>query len=59
MRYSVEPQDRIYVKDYRFLSFAKVMGKILITTTELATDALKTTLKRASSRISRSKRHIS
>ena len=26
MRYSIEPKDRIYVKGYRFLSFAKNMG---------------------------------
>ena len=26
MRYSVEPRDRIYVKGYGFLSFAKNMG---------------------------------
>ena len=26
MRYSVEPKDRIYVKGYGFLSFAKKMG---------------------------------
>ena len=29
MRYSIEPRDRIYVKGYGFLSFAKNMGKIL------------------------------
>ena len=29
MRYSTEPKDRIYVKEYRFLSFAKTMGKNL------------------------------
>ena len=29
MRYSVEPRDRIYVKGYGFLSFAKRMGKSL------------------------------
>ena len=29
MRYSVEPRDRIYVKEYGFLSFAKNMGKSL------------------------------
>ena len=29
MRYSIEPRDRIYVKGYEFLSFAKNMGKIL------------------------------
>ena len=27
MRYSIEPKDKIYVKGYRFLSFAKSMGK--------------------------------
>ena len=26
MRYSIEPRDRIYVKGYEFLSFAKNMG---------------------------------
>ena len=26
MRYSIEPRDRIYVKGYGFLSFAKNMG---------------------------------
>ena len=29
MRYSIEPRNRIYVKGYRFLSFAKTMGKSL------------------------------
>ena len=29
MRYSIGPRDRIYVKEYRFLSFAKNMGKNL------------------------------
>ena len=29
MRYSIEPSDRIYVKGYGFLSFAKNMGKNL------------------------------
>ena len=29
MRYSIEPRDRIYVKGYRSLSFAKNMGKSL------------------------------
>ena len=27
MRYSIEPRDRIYVKGYGFLSFAKNMGR--------------------------------
>ena len=26
-RYSVQPRDRIFVKDYRFLSFARNMGR--------------------------------
>ena len=29
MRYSIEPRDRIYVKEYGLLSFAKNMGKSL------------------------------
>ena len=29
MRYLIEPRDRIYVKRYGFLSFAKNMGKSL------------------------------
>ena len=29
MRYSIEPRDRIYVKGYGFVSFAKDMGKSL------------------------------
>ena len=29
IRYSIEPRDRIYVKEYGFLSFAKNMGKSL------------------------------
>ena len=29
MKYSIEPGNRIYVKGYRFLSFAKNMGKSL------------------------------
>ena len=29
IRYSVQPTDWIFVKDYGFLSFAKNMGKIL------------------------------
>ena len=28
LRYSIEPRDGTYVKGYRFLSFAKNMGKI-------------------------------
>ena len=50
MRYSIEPSDRIYVRGYGFLSFAKNMGssfeqKRLDTTKMSATDTLKTALK--------------
>ena len=56
MRYSIEPRDRIYVKVYRFLSFAKNMGKILSnkygqklldSAKKSSTDAIKTASKRA------------
>ena len=51
MRYSVEPKDRIYVKGYGFMSFAKNIRKnagnkysqkILDTDKKSATDAIKT-----------------
>ena len=56
MRYSIEPRDKIYVKGYGFLSFAKDMGKCLsnkygqkfIDNAEKSTtDAIKTASKRA------------
>ena len=56
MRYSIEPRDRIYVKEYGCLSFAKNMGKtlsnkygqkLLDSTKISATDAMKTASKRA------------
>ena len=56
MRYSIEPRDRIYVKGYGFLSFAKNIGKNLsnkysqkfIDTAKKSTaDAIKTISKRA------------
>ena len=56
MRYSIEPRDRIYVKGYGFLSFAKNMGKnlskkysqkITDTAKKSTTDATKTASKRA------------
>ena len=56
MRYSIEPGDRIYVKEYGFLSFAKNMGKslsnkfgqkILDSAKKSTTDAIKTASKRA------------
>ena len=55
MRYSIEPKDRVYVKGYGFLSFAKNMSKhlsnkyiqkLLDTTEKFTTDAIKTTSKR-------------
>ena len=56
MRYSVEPRDRIYVKGYGFLPFAKNMGKSLSnkygqkrldSAKKFTTDAIKTASKRA------------
>ena len=52
MRYSLEPRDRIYVKGYGFMSFARSMsnkyGKKLVDTAKtFATDAIKTASKRA------------
>ena len=56
MRYSIEPRDRIYVKRYGLLSFAKNMGKhlsnkyshkLLDTGKKSTTDAIKTVSKRA------------
>ena len=56
MRYSIEPRDRIYVKEYGFLSFAKHMGKsvsnkygqkLLDSAKKFTTDAIKTASKRA------------
>ena len=56
MRYSVEPRNRIYVKGYGFLSFAKNMGKNLSnkygqklfdSANKSTTDTIKTASKRA------------
>ena len=56
MRYSIEPKDRIYVKGYGFLSFAKNMSKNLSSkygqklpenAKKSTIDVLKTTWKRA------------
>ena len=56
MRYSIEPSDRLYVKGYGFLAFARKMGthlsnkysqKLLDTTKKATTDAIKTASKRA------------
>ena len=54
LRCSIEPRDKIYVKGYRFLSFAKNMGKYLSnkygqkrldSAKKSATDAIKTASK--------------
>ena len=46
MRYLIEPIDRIYVKGYRFLSFAKNMSnkysQLLDSAKKYTTDAIKT-----------------
>ena len=56
MRYSIEPQDRRYVKGYGFLFFAKNIGKNISnkygqilagSSKKSATDAIKTVSKRA------------
>ena len=56
MRYSIEPRDKIYVKRYEFLSFAKNIGrslsnkygkKLLDSAKKSTTDAIKTASKRA------------
>ena len=48
-RYSVQPRDKIFVKSYAFLSFARSMGKsqkFFDHAKKYATDALKTASKR-------------
>ena len=63
MRYSIEPRDRIYVKGYGFMSFAKNMGthatkvannltskygpKLLDSAKKSTTDAIKTASRKA------------
>ena len=56
MRYSIESRDKIYVKEYGFLYFAKNMGKslsnkygqkFLDSAKKSAIDAIKTASKRA------------
>ena len=56
MHYAIEPKERRYVKGYRFLSFAKNVGKnisnkdsqkLLDTAKKSTTDAIKTASKRA------------
>ena len=52
MRYSLGPRDRIYVKGYGFMSFARSMSnkygkKLVDTAKKSATDAIKTDSKKA------------
>ena len=52
MRYSIEPRDRVYVKGYGFMSFARSMSnkyrkKLVDIAKKSATDAIKTASKRA------------
>ena len=63
MRYSVAPRDRIYVKGYGVLSFAKNMGKVLSnkygqklldSAKKSITDVIETASKSANSKNSRS-----
>ena len=51
MRYSIKPRDRVYVKRYGFMSFARSMsnkyGKKLVDTAKKSvTDVIKTTSKK-------------
>ena len=51
MRYSLEPRDRVYVKGYGFMSFARSMSnkygkKLVDMAKKSATDAIKTASKR-------------
>ena len=52
MRYSIEPKDRLYVKGYGLMSFARSMSnkygkKLVDTAKKSAADAIKTASKRA------------
>ena len=58
MRYSLEPRDRLYVKGYGFMSFARSMGnkygkKLVNTGKKSATDAIKTASKRTIQKIAK------
>ena len=52
MRYSIERRDRVYVKEYGFMSFARCVSnkygkKLLDTAKKCATDPIKTASKKA------------
>ena len=58
MRYSIEPGDRIYVKGYGFMSFAKKLSnkysqKIMDTDKKSTTNAIKTRSQRANQKLQR------
>ena len=65
MRYSIEPRDRIHVKGYGFMSFAKNIGKnlsnkysekLIDTTKRSATDAIKKSITTSNSKNRRGNR---
>ena len=67
MRYSIEPKDRIYVRGYGFLSFAKNMGthlsnkysqKLFDTAKKSTIDAIKTASKRAIQKTAEAMGHL-
>ena len=67
MRYSIESKDRIYVKQYEFLSFAKNMGKnltskygqkLLDSAKKSTKDAMKTTSKRVIQKTAEATGHL-
>ena len=61
MRHSIEPRDRIYVKGYGFLSFAKNLSnkysqKIIDTAKKSTTDANRNGFKKSNSKSGRGNR---
>ena len=67
MRYSIEPKDRIYVRGYGFLSFAKNMGthlsnkysqKLFDTAKKSTRDAIKTASKRTIQKTAEATGHL-
>ena len=54
MRYSTEPRDRVYVKEYRFLSVAKNLSNKY--SQKLIDAAFKNRIKKSNSKNSRSNR---
>ena len=59
MRHSIEPRDRIYVKGYGFMFFARSINKygkkLVDTAKKSAKDAIKTASKRAIHKITEAK----